>query len=224
MRIIRPLLAALIVCLGSVAPGQQNSPQSTVEIQYCGARPGRPPLKYLSFNVTMRNQAKKARWFLFPRAVYEKAPEPAPQSGIDGAEIFSTPVDHPERKVTVAHFMGSIRLQPESAGGFQALLLPPGAVITIRDFGISFWGDNYSQLPIQIVIADQLMIGSIPADRWAGPGLLSTRSADVSTKEIGMVRSKFTQRDNELPVTIQKSGEITVANAMAKRCPPESNQ
>lgn len=213
------MLTALIVWLGSIAAGQQNPPQAAVEMQYCGVRPGRPPLKYLSFNVTMRNQTKKAQWFLFPRAVYEKAPGPAPQSGINGAEIFSTS-DH---KVTVAHFMGSIRLQPESAGGFQALLLPRGAVITIRDFGISFWGDNFSPLPLHVVIADQVMIGSVPADRWVEPGLLSARSADVSTREIGMVRSKFTQRDNELPVTIQKSAEVTVANAMAKRC-PESNQ
>ena len=223
MQIIKSMLAALIVFLGCIAAGQQNPPQATVEMQYCGVRAGRPPLKYLSFNVTMRNQAKKAQWFLFPRAVYEKAPGPAPQSGVNGAEIFSTPADHPEHKVTVAHFMGSIRLQPESAGGFQALLLPPGAVITIRDFGISFWGDNFSPLPVHVVIADQVMIGSVPADRWTVVGLLSVRAASVSTKEISMVRSKFTQRDNELPVTIQKSGEVTVANAVAKRCEDQSH-
>lgn len=222
MQSIRLLLAALIVCLGVVAAGQKP-PQATVEMHYCGDRPGRPPLKYLSFNVTMRNQAKKAQWFLFPRALYEMAPGPPPQPGINGAEIFSTSADHPQHKVMVAQFMGSIRLQPESAGGFQALLLPAGAVITIRDFGISFWGDNFSPLPLHVVIADEVMIGSVPADRWTVTGLLSARTADVSTKEISIVRSKFTQRDNELPVTIQKSGEVTVANAVAKRCEDQSH-
>ena len=213
MQITKPLLTTLLVCLGAVALGQQNPPLATVEMRYCDSRPGRPPLKYLSFNVTMKNQAKKAQWFLFPRALNENEPGPPPQSGIDGAEIFSTT----DRRVTVAQFMGSIRLQPESAGGFQALLLPAGAAITIRDFGISFWGDNFSPLPLKVVIADQVMIGSVPADRWTGR-LLSATSADVSTKQIAMIRSKFTRRHDEVAVTIQKSGEITVANAVAKRC------
>ena len=215
MQITKSLLAAFIVCLGAIASGQKNTPRAMVEMQYCDARPGRPPLKYLSFNVTMKNPANKARWFLFPRALYENAPGPPPESGVDGVEIFSTS----DRKVTVAQFMGSIRLQPESAGGFQALLLPPGGAITIRDFGISFWGDNFSSLSLKVVIADQVMIGSVPADRWTGARrLLSATSADVSTKQISITHSKFTQRHNEVPVTIQWSGEVTVANAMAKRC------
>src|SRR5215472_1479406 len=145
----RSLLVALILSACTIACGQQNAPQATVEMQYCGMRMGKPPLKYLSFNVTMRNLAARPQWFLFPRALYEQAPQPQKQSGVDGAEIFSTKV---EPSVIVAQFMGSIRLQPESAGGFQALLLPAGAVVTIRDFSIRFWGDNFSPLPVQIVI------------------------------------------------------------------------
>ena len=216
MQIIKSLLlAGLTVCLVPLAGSQQKPAQPIVEMQYCGVRMGRPPLKYLSFNVTMRNPADKPQWFLFPRALYEKAPAPQSQSGVDGAEIFSVMPGH---SVTVAQFMGSIRLQPESAGGVQALLLPAGAVITVRDFGISFWGDNFSSLPIQVVLADQVKIGNVPAERWAGIKLLSHRSADVSSKKISMVRSKFTPRRNELPVTIQKLGEVNIANAMATSC------
>lgn len=212
------LLAGLTVCLVPLAGSQQKPAQPIVEMQYCGMRMGRPPLKYLSFNVTMRNPADKPQWFLFPRALYEKAPTPQSQSGVDGAEIFSV---MPGRSVTVAQFMGSIRLQPESAGGFQALLLPAGAVITVRDFSISFWGDNFSSLPIQVVIADQVKIGSVPAEHWVGVRLRSAGFADVSSKQIRMVHSKFTPRRNELPVTIQKSGEINVANAMDSSCGQE---
>ena len=215
MQLAKLLLAGWIGCLAAGAHGQQKPLQAMVEMQYCGVRMGRPPLKYLSFNVTMRNLASKTQWFLFPRALYEHAPAAQSHSGVAGAEIFSV---SPGRSVTVAQFMGSIRLQPESAGGFQALLLPAGAVITIRDFGISFWGDDFSSLSLQIVIAGQVMIGSLPADRWSGRRLLSANSADVSSKQISMVRSKFTQRGNELPVIIQKSDEITIANAMAKSC------
>jgi hypothetical protein len=213
------LLAALVLFAATIGHGQQKAQKATVEMQYCGMRMGRPPLKYLSFNVTMRNRAGKAQWFLLPRALYEQASGPPSQAGVNGAEILSDSSDH---KVTLAQFMGSIRLQPESAGGFQALLLPAGAVITIRDFPISFWGDNFSVLPIHVVIANQVMIGSVPADRWSGVQLLSSKSADLSFKQMSMVRSKFTQRSNELLVTIQKSGEITVTNAMAKSC-PQSN-
>lgn len=190
--------------------------QATVEMQYCGVRLGKPPLKYLAFNVTVRNLAAKPQWFLFPRALYEQAPSPPKQSGVDGAEIFSS---KPDRNVTVAQFMGSIRLQPESAGGFQALRLPAGAVVSIRDFSISFWGENFSPLPVQIVIADQLRIGSIPADGWAGVPLVSAQSADVSSKQLVMIRSKFTRRRSQLSVTMKRSGEITVANALARTCP-----
>jgi len=219
MRVAVISMLASLVLQCTVADAQQNSGQATVEVQYCGVRPGKPPLKFLSFNVTMHNLAAKPQWFLWPRALYEQAPGPQKESGVDGAEIFSAP----ERRVTVAQFMGSIRLQTNSAGGFQALLLPPGAVVTVRDFTVNFWGDSFSPLPMQVVIADQVLIGSIPVDRWAGVSVLSARSANVSSRQIIMVRSKFTRRRNELPVTIQKSGEITVANALAKSCPAGSN-
>lgn len=220
MQIAKSLLVGLAVCLAAFAEAQQKPTQATVEMQYCGVRMGKPPLKYLSFNVTMRNLAGKAQWFLFPRALYENASTPENRSGVDGAEIFSVMPGH---SVTVAQFMGSIRLQPESAGGFQALLLPAGAAITIRDFGISFWGDNFSSLPMQVVLADQVKIGSVPAERWVGVRMLSARSADVSSKQIRMVRSKFTPRRNELPVTIQKSGEVNIANAMVTSCAGNSH-
>lgn len=143
------------------------------------------------------------------------------QSGVDGIEIFSK---LPERSVTVAQFMGSVRLQPESAGGFQALLLPAGAIISIRDFAIEFWGDNFSSLPLHVVIANQVNLGKMPADRWAQANLLSARSATVTTRQITMVRSRFTPRRNEIPVTIDKAGEITIPDALAKRCAEGNNQ
>lgn len=129
-------------------------------------------------------------------------------------EVFSAS----RHAATIAQFMGSIRLQPESAGGFQALLLPAGAVVTIRDFGISFWGDNFSPLALQVVIAGQVKISNVPAERWAGVRLLSASSADVSSKQMNIVRSKFTPRRDEVPVAIQKSAEVNVENAMARSC------
>lgn len=213
--------ALLIMMLSVIAGAQENShavagrPLAAVETAYCGMRPGKPPLKFLSFNITVRNLNDKPEWVLFPRALYEKAGEPAKQPGVDGVEIFSK---LPERNVIVAQFLGSVRLQPESAGGFQALLLPAGASISIRDFAIEFWGDNFSPLPLHVVIANQVNLGKTPADRWARVNLLSAKSANVNTRQITMVRSRFTPRRNEIPVTIDKAGEITIPDALAKSC------
>src|SRR5256885_7649144 len=49
-------------------------------------------------------------------------------------------------KVRVVFFLGNFRLQPEGAGGFKALLLPAHAEITLRNFGISFWGETEKPL------------------------------------------------------------------------------
>jgi hypothetical protein len=211
------LVTLLLILMSTIAAGQgaTSGPQVAVEMEYCGVRPGKPPLKFLSFNITVRNLADKPQWFLFPRALYEKAPAQPERSGVDGVEIFSK---QPERSVSVAQFMGSVRLQPESAGGFQALLLPAGAVISIHDFSIRFWGDNFSPLPLRIVIASQVSLGKTPADRWAGERLLSSKEADVNTRQMRMVRSKFTRRRSEIAVSIEKSGEVTVPDALAKSC------
>jgi hypothetical protein len=215
----------ILALLAASAAGQQNAgptgTQAAVEVQYCGVRPGKPPLKFLSFNLTVRNLADKTQWFLFPRALYEKAPAPQEHSGVDGVEIFSKKTG---RSVTVAQFMGSVRLQPESAGGFQALLLPAGAVVSIRDFGIRFWGDNFSPLPLHIVIASQVSLGKTPADRWTGVKLLSAKTADVSTRQITMLHSKFTRRGSEIAVSIEKSGEVTVPDALARSCSEGGHQ
>lgn len=212
----------LILTFASLCIAQQKGvPRGTespiaVEMEYCGSRPGKPPLKLLSFNITVRNLADKPQWFLFPRSLYEKPSGSAKPAGVDGVEVFSTSPDH---SVTIAQFMGSIRLEPESAGGFQALLLPGGAAISVHDFVIHFWGDKFSPLPLHIVIADGVMLGQTPADRWARVDLLSHKSADVNSRDLRMVRSRSTKGRNEIPVTINKTGEITVPDALAKSCP-----
>src|SRR5262245_61441087 len=204
------LLAAVIL---AIAARQQSRDEPAVVMQYCGMKPGRPPLKYLSFNVRVRNYADKAKWFLFPTALYDKATEARKDAGIDAVELFSDS----EHKVTVVNFMGTMNLQPDGAGGFKGVLLPPGAVVSIHGFGISFWGEPVSPISIRVVIADRVTIGGPQVGEWLGKDLLSAKTADV--KDLELSGSKSTDDHRELPVEIAKSGEIDVADVLAGKCP-----
>lgn len=214
------LLLASAAALAAMAAIQQDpparNPTASVEITYCGLKPGRPPLKYMTFNVTVRNSADKAQWFLFPAALYDKPVAGRGGAGIDGIELFSDG----EHRVTVVTFLGTMKLQADGAGGFKGVLLPAGAVVSIRGFGISYWGEPASSLPIKVVMADEITLGGTPVAQWMGEPLLSARTAEV--KDLVVTASKPTQDMKEVPVEIKKSGELTIADALAKRCDKNS--
>lgn len=208
------VLMVVVILLSFSVCAQQSTGQPSVEVQYCSMKAGRPPLKYLSFNVTMHNAADKPQWFLFPASLYDKAVTGRKNAGINTMELFS---DSPEHKVTVVDFMGTMKLQPSGAGGFKGVLLPAGAVVTIHGFGMSFWGEPASPLPIHVVIADKITIGGAEIGKWLGKNLLSAKNADV--KDLQRAAGSRSTKDNgELPVKITKSGEIDVPDALAKRC------
>jgi hypothetical protein len=200
------ILLALIVGL---AP--QGAP-TAVEMRYCGLKPGRPPLKYMSFDIKVHNTADKPQWFLFPASLYDKPAGERKDAGINTIELFSDP----QNQVTVVDFMGTMHLQPDGAGGFKGVFLPAGAEISIYGFGISFWGEPASPLAITVVTADQISIAGAPVEQWMGKQLLSARRADV--KELQHAGSKSSDDSRELPVTIKKSGEMMIADALARSC------
>jgi len=174
---------------------------------------GKPPLKYLSFNVTLRNPTDKPQWYLFPSALSDKPGGIRKNAGIDVIELFS---DSPGHKVTVADFLGTMKLQPESAGGFKGLMLPGGAEVSIHGFGIEFFGEPLSPVPVQVEIAGRVTIGGAPVEQWVGKNLLSAKTADV--KDLTLAWSKEADDLKELPVEIAKSGEVLIADALAKSC------
>lgn len=210
------LSAALMMLISANLSGLSGQP-AAVEMQYCGIKPGRPPLNYLSFNIALRNTANKPQWFLFPASLYDKPQSARPDAGIDAIELLS---DSPEHKITVVDFMGTMKLQPDGAGGFKGVLLPPGATVSIQGFGISFWGEPASPLSIHVVIADSVTIGGAPIEQWIGKSLVSARTADV--KNLQLAGSKSAPDMKELPVVISKSGELTIADALAQKCPSEN--
>jgi len=190
----------------------QQLPKPAVELCYCGMKMAKPPLKYLNFEVTLRNTAADSRWFIFPAAFYEKPASGPKNAGIFAAEVFSDP----EHKVILVDLLGTYRSQPDSAGGLKAVLLPGNAVITLRDFHLSFWGDDPSHLPIHVQIAGELKIGGVPVESWVGTKLMSASSADAS--DLKMIASKRTPDSAELPVEINRAGEFVIEKPLARDC------
>jgi len=205
------VILAFIVWSNSMAPGQQTEPP--VDLCYANMTMAKPPLKYLHFQITLRNAAAAPRWFIFPASFYEKPQAGPKNAGVFAAEILSDS-DH---KVMVANLLGTFQSQPDSAGGLKALLLPAGAVITLRDFRLSFWGDDPSHIAVHVKLAEELKIGDVPLEQWVGTKLLSASAADAG--ELGMIASRKTPDSAELPVEIKESGEWVIYKP--RRCQAE---
>src|SRR5215467_14986070 len=88
-----PALLVFLTGLGAMVSAQPGGPQGDsmpeLQISYCGLRPSRPPLKYMSFNVIVRNTADKPQWFLFPASLYDKPANERKGAGIDVIQLFS---------------------------------------------------------------------------------------------------------------------------------------
>lgn len=195
-----------------MADAQQQPVTPPVDLCYATMDMAKPPLKYLHFQITLHNAAAGPRWFIFPASLYEKPTTGPKNAGIFAAEVFAD-AGH---KVMLTNLLGTYRSQPDGAGGLKALLLPAGAVVTLRDFMLSFWGDDPSHFSIHVQIAGELKIGGVLLEEWAGTKLLSASSADVG--ELSMVASKKTSGYAELPVEIKQADEFVIEKPLARHC------
>src|SRR6185369_15763748 len=155
--------------LKTIASVTQGISQSAMEIKFRNMRFGRPPLVYLSFDVLLRNEEESPRWFLLPSNLGSGHGPIGEKGGVDTLEVFSP---RGKGRVVVGRFLGT--------GGFNALLLPPGAAVRLRLFPISYWGDPPDNLEIEIVIAKELTIGSEKAENWFGKSPMSGVKADIA--------------------------------------------
>ncbi|MDZ8139030.1 MAG: hypothetical protein RM049_27750 [Nostoc sp. DedQUE04] len=168
----------------------KESNQSVVEMKYVGLHRQKPPQITLMFDMTLWNNRSAPRWFILPYSLspgvkYEK-------SGVYGASIFGF---EGKGKVIVGRFHGT--------GSFQALFLPAGAIIKLRNFPIEYWGElPKDSLPIEVITATSLNIGSQTARAWFGQDPTSDKSADVTQQQLQILSSKYTTDGHELPVSI----------------------
>src|SRR5262249_47303805 len=161
----------------------------------------------LIFDVTLHNQSDHARWFLLPRALYDK-PVPLNKGSIDVVEVRTAA---PPNRVGLADFMGSVQLQPESAGGFQALLLPAGGNVSVRGLIIQFWGEPPNPLPLRIVVADRLSINGLPAAQWIGPEIWSGSAGDVEQEQMTINVTRRASESEEAQVAWAGEQELLIA-------------
>jgi hypothetical protein len=213
LRVKRILSLVLVsIGLGHTMMRSQQASNPAVEMCYSGMKMAKPPLKYLHFQVTLRNIAAGSRWFIFPAAFYQTSASGPKNAGIFAAEVFSDS----EHKIMLVDLLGTYRSQPDSAGGLKAVLLPANGVITLRDFQLSFWGDDPSHFSVHVQIAGELKIGSVPLESWVGTKLLSASSADAG--DLKMIASKRTPNSAELPVEINQAEEFVIEQPAARDC------
>jgi hypothetical protein len=158
-----------------------------VEIKYVTQRRQKPPHVKLLFDITLRNHYSLSRWFIIPsnlttNPMWEK-------TTADGLEVFEL---RGSGRSVIGRVLGT--------GGFQALLLPGGAEIRIRNFPISFWGELPQVLSINVVTATQLRIGNQLAETVFGISPTSDLRADVTEDKQAILSSRDFK--NQLPVSM----------------------
>ncbi len=183
--------------------------QPTAEIKFHAMRFGRRPLVYLSFDVILRNHEKSARWFLLPSNLGSGHAAVGEKGGVDTLEVFSP---RGNGHVVVGRFLGT--------GGFNALLLPADAVVRLRVFPISYWGEPPAKLQVEIVIAKQLKIGGDTAENWFGESPMSSVTADIpedAENPMTMRTSKRTPDKKEVAPLIDEDRRLRLQISLEKK-------
>jgi hypothetical protein len=175
-----------------------NAP--AVEATFAGKRPARPPLLNVDVDVTLRNADSSPRWFVLPTYLPESKED---RGGVDGVELHEM---SGSGRAVVGKFLGT--------GGFQAVLLAPGAEVKITKLTVGVWqqgGPLKGALPIEVVIAKDLTVGGEPAEKWFGTVAAASDkqvSGDFSKSRIS--GSKTTDDHGEVPVVFGGERRVTV--------------
>ncbi len=181
---------------------QGSLDKSPADVKFVDLRPGRPPLAYLTFDVRLRNDSGSSRWFLLPSNIGSGHEPIGGKGGVDALEAFLL---LRTGRVTLGHFLGT--------GGFNALLLPAHADIRLRRFAISYWGELPDSVPIEIVIAKSLTIGSESAESWFESSPLSSKNADILTdadRAMRLGKTKHTPDNKEIAPAIDVERRVAL--------------
>ena len=166
------------------------SARPLAEIKFREMRLRKPPLAELYFDVVLRNDRAQPRWFLLPSNLGPGTPSLVTKGGVDSLEVFGP---RGKGRVFVGHFLGT--------GGFYALLLPARAVVRLRMFPISYWGDVPDHLQVEVVTAKRLTIGGEPAEAWFKTNSTCSVRADIAEDALSqnrMIRSRHTPDRREV--------------------------
>jgi hypothetical protein len=183
-------------------PSRPASSCPLAEFRFVDEQFGKPPLIKLYFEVTLCNKYPMPGWFLLPANLGPDRKSQQTNGGVDAVEVF---MPHGQGRVIIGRFLGN--------GGFQALLLRPGAVVHFRRFQVSYWGEMPHQLEAEVIVAKRLKIGRKDARRWFGIDPLSSRKVEITesaTDTMRIVRSRRTPDNREVPVEIGESESVKI--------------
>jgi hypothetical protein len=166
-----------------------------VEVSLVGERPGRPPQRRLTIDVTLRNRAAEPRWFLLPTDL----PPTAPHGGVDVLEVQQLAG---QGRAVLGRFLGT--------GGFQAALVPGGAEVRLHGLSLSYWAEPpASGIPVEVVIARDFTLGGEHAAAWFSVPPQSDAAADAGAEGAKTVATHRTPDGKEAPVQITEDSRVT---------------
>jgi hypothetical protein len=142
----KPPIANSPDAAGTVMPSQ---PSLTAKVT--ATKPGRPPLQYLTVDVTIDNPTDAARWVILPKQI---PPDDGAGGGVDGLDTRGTGA------ALVGTFFGT--------GAFHAARVAAHAKVTITNLPVGWWETTPGgTMPgLHVTFADDLKIGSEPAREW----------------------------------------------------------
>jgi hypothetical protein len=175
---------------------------SDIVLRYDTLGSSRPSGLWLLFDVTLKNSADRARWFVLPSHVDadDSNAEPRPFS------VLSVDVWRLNARASIpcVHFIGS--------EGFQAFLLPPHAAVHVRRLPIVWYGEPpRGTTAFRCAAADDITIEGESAAGWIPVDVTSPVSADADYEERDLIASRATASNTEQPVTLIGVRPIDVA-------------
>lgn len=149
---MRALLLLTFLAVNGICEASEGALMPLVTLTHSGTWYGKPPLKRLDLDASVRNPGPKVRWmFLAGHA------EPG-TGGVDGVVVYELPG-------APATWLWHL----EGPGGGWAVRLPPRGEATLRGLAVEAWvGQLPPSMSFAPVVADELLIGGVPMERWSG--------------------------------------------------------
>ncbi len=162
-----------------------------VELTLVGEQPGKPPRVTMLFDVTLHNTASQSRWFVLP-ALLTVSWDP-PKGGVHTLQIYEVTG---KGRAVLGKFLGN--------GGFQALLIPAGGTVTVRELPIALWEEEKPDgpVPVEVIVAKGITLDGEPVESWFPDDPTSDSEADV--RERKMTGSKNQPNMAEATVVIDE--------------------
>jgi len=167
----------------------------------------RPPKVRLYMDVWLDNAPDQPRWFLLPDEV--SGEREGPVRRISSLQVYEL---RDNGRAWVGHFYGE--------GGFQALLLPPGAHVVLRGFPVLYWGEIPDAADLEVIAAETLTVGEKPAASWFGidptcDRRTCDRRADVSAEPLATQKDVCIARRLDVAQPVEWGGERRFAIHLA---------